>query len=326
MRCNARQAVQALRYKAEPVPMRLTALALSATLLAVAAPPALAEDSGGASAPGTAVAPSAVGGASTPPNNAQPVARLAVSGPLREGSGAPRIRVRFDEPGVDAVVARIVVLRTPGNAVAARFALGRIPTGRTVSVPWKGRALAAGRYVVRIHAHDRWNRQLRRLARASGKTTLVVRAKPAASAPTPPASTDGVFPVAGAFTYGDGFGAARKGYSHQGQDLAAARGTPVVAPMAGTITSTSYQASAAGEYTVMTASDGRSFFFAHCIRHSTAVSAGQPVAAGAAICQVGSTGGSTGPHLHFEIWVNGWRTSAKSHPIDPLPTLKAWDS
>ena len=165
---------------------RISVLTLTGLLWALPAA-AHAENSGGASAPGATVAPSQVGGASTPPDDAQPVARLSVASPLPEGAGSPRIQVRFVEPGVDAVAARVVVIRTPGNSVAARFSLGTVPTGRTISVPWQGRGLAAGQYVVRVHAHDSWNRQLRRLAHASGKTTLVVRAKP--TAVTPPPST-----------------------------------------------------------------------------------------------------------------------------------------
>jgi murein DD-endopeptidase MepM/ murein hydrolase activator NlpD len=43
------------------------------------------------------------------------------------------------------------------------------------------------------------------------------------------------------------------------------------------------------------------------------------------MCLVGHTGDATGPHLHFEIWVGGWRVDAASHPIDPLADLQAWD-
>ena len=72
--------------------------------------------------------------------------------------------------------------------------------------------------------------------------------------------------------------------------------------------------------------DGRSFFFAHCQKGSFAVAAGTSVAAGQRLCLVGHSGDATGPHLHFEIWLGGWRVDKNSHFVDPLPALKAWDS
>ena len=48
------------------------------------------------------------------------------------------------------------------------------------------------------------------------------------------------------------------------------------------------------------------------------------LAAGQPFAQVGSTGAASGPHLHFEIWPDGWYSSKASQPIDPLPQLQAW--
>jgi murein DD-endopeptidase MepM/ murein hydrolase activator NlpD len=86
----------------------------------------------------------------------------------------------------------------------------------------------------------------------------------------------------------------------------------------------SFQAKGAGEYVVLHGADGRDYFFAHCLRGSTAVAVGAPVAAGQTLCQVGATGlTSSGTHLHFEIWRVGWRVPGGA-PIDPLPELRAW--
>ena len=136
-----------------------------------------------------------------------------------------------------------------------------------------------------------------------------------------------MFPVAGPHSFGGvdaRFGAPRKGHTHQGQDVPAAEGTPIVAPFPGTISTTNYQAGAAGYY-VVEHSDVGDFFFAHCQQGSFAVAIGAAVSAGQQLCRVGHTGDAEGPHLHFEIWLGGWRVGPLSHPIDPLPSLQAWD-
>ncbi len=136
-----------------------------------------------------------------------------------------------------------------------------------------------------------------------------------------------MFPVVGPHSYGDAanrFGAGRVGHIHQGQDVLASEGTPVVAPMAGTIITTGYQASAAGWYVAEHTASTFDFFFAHCQAGSLAVSTGEAVRAGQALCKVGQTGDATGPHLHFEMWVGGWQ-AAGGHPVDPLPYLAAWE-
>jgi murein DD-endopeptidase MepM/ murein hydrolase activator NlpD len=256
------------------------------------------------------------------------------------GAPPPRLRFRVRQRGIERVRARIVVLRLPRNVPVARIALGWVRTGRRVSARWPaGVALRAGHYLVRLHVEDSRGHTLRRSARRPGRARIVVRAAPkpmpppiaappAVGLPAPAASPGGrgVFPVAGPFDFGgaDGrFGAGRTGHIHQGQDIVAAAGTPVVAPYGGTVSSTSYQAHGAGEYVVLDAVDGRDYFFAHCTRGSTAVAEGAVVAAGAQLCQVGRTGDASGTHLHFEIWNVGWRI-AGGYPIDPLPELRAW--
>ena len=57
---------------------------------------------------------------------------------------------------------------------------------------------------------------------------------------------------------------------------------------------------------------------------SLAVAKEQTVSAGQTLCDAGQTGDATTPHLHFEMWVGGWR-SAAGYPIDPLPYLEAWE-
>jgi murein DD-endopeptidase MepM/ murein hydrolase activator NlpD len=61
----------------------------------------------------------------------------------------------------------------------------------------------------------------------------------------------------------------------------------------------------------------------HMRTGSVRVREGQRVRTGQRIGDVGTTGSSSGPHLHFEVWVGGW--FAGGHPIDPLPLLRVWD-
>lgn len=89
---------------------------------------------------------------------------------------------------------------------------------------------------------------------------------------------------------------------HYGVDLAAASGTPIVATRAGKVTTATYSSSA-GYYVTLDHGDGFSSKYLHMSYYI--VSPGQYVAAGQVIGYVGSTGTSTGPHLHFSILYNG---------------------
>ena len=90
---------------------------------------------------------------------------------------------------------------------------------------------------------------------------------------------------------------------HNGVDMAAAQGTPIYAAKSGKVTVASYQAGGAGYYVSINHGDGFSSIYMHMTHYI--VSPGQHVTAGQVIGYVGSTGGSTGPHLHFGISYNG---------------------
>jgi len=221
-----------------------------------------------------------------------------------------RVLVRVDRNGAQRIRVSLLLRRGRTTERVTRL----IATGRPVAIPLP--AVGPGHWTVRL--------------RVSGRTRVergrfVVKGVHRPPPPPPPPADGGVFPVAGPHSYGDGIGVARKGHTHQGQDIIAAQGTPVVAPVAGTVLYTDYQASAAGYYVVEQAADGRAFFFAHCQKGSFAVAPGEPVSAGQRVCLVGHSGDASGPHLHFEIWLGGWRVDKNSHFIDPLATLKSWD-
>jgi len=86
---------------------------------------------------------------------------------------------------------------------------------------------------------------------------------------------------------------------HNGIDLACAQGTPIYATRAGKVTKTAYQAGGAGNYVSINHLDGFASIYMHMTHY--VVSVGQTVSQGQLIGYVGSTGISTGPHLHFGI-------------------------
>ena len=90
---------------------------------------------------------------------------------------------------------------------------------------------------------------------------------------------------------------------HEGVDLSAPQGTPIYAAKSGKVTTTSFQAGGAGYYVSINHGDGFSSVYMHMTHYI--VKPGNYVSAGQVIGYVGSTGGSTGPHLHFGIAYKG---------------------
>lgn len=89
---------------------------------------------------------------------------------------------------------------------------------------------------------------------------------------------------------------------HSGVDIGAGAGTPIYAAAAGTVATATYNDSY-GNYVLINHGGGNSTLYAHM--SSMAVSSGAYVTQGQVIGYVGSTGWSTGPHLHYEVRLNG---------------------
>ncbi len=299
-------------------------------------------------APSVALAEPSHGGASAPDDSGgagagQPLSSLtsgkfSVTPSVRAG-GKVRFAFRVDGP---ARVVRVRIELVRERRVVLRLRLGRRATGRVHRTERSLRDLPVGTYSARLHAVDAAGRRLARASQRPGRRMLRVLAPPApapapASAPapgspkppsSPPATArpgSAVFPVQGAWSFAaeDGrFGAPRGGRAHRGQDILAAEGTPLVSPRAGSVYFRGYQADGAGHYVVIRGDDGRDYMFMHMVG-PTPHAKGARVAAGQRIGALGNTGSSSGPHLHFEIWPNGWYAPG-SEPIDPRPELEAW--
>lgn len=136
-----------------------------------------------------------------------------------------------------------------------------------------------------------------------------------------PSASGYIFPVAGCSKAN----IANKSYpsyrGHTGIDVnRGVTGKSVVAVKAGTVvTSTALKNSngsyrSYGEYVVINHHDGTMTLYAHMLAGSRRVTAGQSVSQGQVLGTVGSTGNSSGTHLHFEVRVNG-------SPVNPLPYL-----
>ena len=136
-----------------------------------------------------------------------------------------------------------------------------------------------------------------------------IQAKSAGS--TPIYNGKFIMPVSGRRSSGFGYRThpiSGKRKMHTGIDIAASSGTTIKAAGAGKVITASW-ISGYGNTVVIDHGGGISTLYGHCSR--LFVSVGQSVSTGSKIAAVGSTGNSTGPHLHFEVRVNG-------KPVNPL--------
>jgi murein DD-endopeptidase MepM/ murein hydrolase activator NlpD len=157
-------------------------------------------------------------------------------------------------------------------------------------------------------------------ARAAAAKAAAARAAANSGGAAPPPTSTGpssgglIMPVAGYYSSGFGYRidpiSGASGF-HPGQDIAAPTGTPIYAATSGEVTIAGWEGGY-GNYTCIS----RDADFATCYGHQSAifVSVGQYVTQGQHIGNVGTTGYSTGPHLHFEVRIDGT-------PVNPLPYL-----
>lgn len=137
---------------------------------------------------------------------------------------------------------------------------------------------------------------------------------------------DHTFPVLGSHTYGDPFGDPRSGGRvHEGQDLPAACGTPLVAARGGRVQAEGYSDALYGYWVLIDGLATRhDYFYAH-LQAPSPLSDGERVRTGQRIGEVGKTGNARSEfcQLHFELWPDGYHNGG---PVDPAPSLHDWDS
>jgi hypothetical protein len=225
--------------------------------------------------------------------------------------------------GAAPVALSVALVRVPDGIVVRRWTTAAVAPGAEQAISWDanvGRTApdTAVRYQFQV-----WT------SPASRTTAMAAQAAQADGAPVAADTVElrpFAFPIAGRHTYGDGaarFGTGRSGHTHEGQDVFAACGTPIVAARGGTVTFNGSQ-SAAGNYLVIDGDGtGDDTAYMH-LRDAALPAKGVRVQTGEVVGYVGDTGDANGCHLHFELWTApGWYTGG--HAIDPLAALKSWD-
>lgn len=140
------------------------------------------------------------------------------------------------------------------------------------------------------------------------------------------AATPTILPVKGLVTAGYGY---RKSpftgqrELHEGLDIAAPYGTPIVATADGIVTFAG-PLNAYGNVVFVDHGYGFSTFYAHC--SSYRAREGQRVRRGEVIAHVGATGRTTGPHVHYEVHLNGVISNPMKYAVDPSGTRLAGDA
>ena len=218
--------------------------------------------------------------------------------------------------GSAPAVVHVELVRADG-VVVARWTQGPVAPDTPQSVVWDGTTGGVveeqGRYEFRVFA----------------ETSDGVRVQSSAAEPGRDAATGFLFlrhrfPVRGPHDYGGGVAAFGGARHHQGQDVFARCGTPLVAARAGVVKLRQTH-SRAGNYVVIDGDGtGVDYVYMH-LREPAPVRKGDRVSTGQVIGAVGDTGDADGCHLHFELWDEpGWSTGGR--PFDPLSHLRGWDA
>lgn len=192
----------------------------------------------------------------------------------------------------------------------------------------RAEAAIAARERTRVEGIMRRHRAVVQGARGELKAALAARVQQrvraaraigAADIPVATPGTEPVFPVAAPATFSDDWMAARGSRFHEGIDIMAARGAPIVAVVSGTLVRIG-TTPISGNRFWLRASNGDEYFYCHLDGFTPAAVEGALVKAGTVLGYNGDTGDAKGttPHLHFEIHPGG------GGPIRPYPLVSSW--
>jgi murein DD-endopeptidase MepM/ murein hydrolase activator NlpD len=295
---------------AAPLRRRRNRVDVRVPLGAVAGPVHVADRDGLQSAPTGSLAIAVPAARSEPAVDVQVQARRAFFDAERPA------KVSYVVHGDAPAHVLVELVRVRDGAVVEHWDAGAVPPGVPQSLSWDGTAggvvQSAGRYAFRVAATS-----------AAGVRAVNAQV-PQEVDPAEFVFLRHAFPIRGPHGYGEG--AARFGGSrgHQGQDVFAACGTPLVAARGGVVKFKQYHARA-GHYLVIDGEQtGVDYGYMH-LRDAALVDVGDRVRTGQPIGFVGDTGRASACHLHLEMWTPpGWYGGGQ--PFDPLPSLLDWDA
>jgi murein DD-endopeptidase MepM/ murein hydrolase activator NlpD len=310
----------------EAKPLRVTRRAVDVRVpLGAAGGPVTVADRDGIQAAAPLSLSIAVGRSAAAPRTlvaAGPQIEVQVASPRAFFDSAVPAHVTYVLHGGEPAPVTVEVVDDADGTTVASWPAGIVAPETPQTASWDGmvdgHAPRAGRYSFRVTA------TMGAAGAAQGVSSQA--AEPVAGSPDDPASfvfLRNVFPVRGPHYYGEGPARFGGGRGHQGQDVFATCGTPLVAARGGRVKFRGFQ-SAAGNYLIIDAAHtGIDYGYMH-LRSRALVKPGERVRTGQPIGYVGDTGDASACHLHLELWTApGWYHGGA--PFDPLPSLRAWD-
>ena len=257
---------------------------------------------------GVAVVPAAAGPGGTAPVAVAPSFALtgARVSPRRAYFAGRPVQVSFGVAAAAPLALRVDVVREATSRPVRSIALAPAAPGAVQRVEWDGRTRAGdvapnGHYRMRVVAPDA-------TAHDAGRVEL----------------RSHIYPIRGRHAERGpvgAFGVARNGgRTHEGFDVNAACGTPVVAARGGVVTRADYDPVLYGNIVIVRGErTQRDYWYGHLLRASR-LRPGDRVSTSQRIGSIGATGNARtiGCHLHFEI-------RSRGRPVDPAAQLRAWD-